>query len=398
MPKYKYSAVSETGEQATGEYTAADETAVTGMLRQGGYYPTQIKLIALDEERVRKRIPVKVLSGYCAQMATLLRAGVPISRALEILTAQQEHPAFRKLLEDVYSSVLRGVSLSDAFRPYEKSLPALLVNMMEAGETSGTLDDCMERAGDSFSRLAKLNSKVKGAMIYPAIIMTVMFGLIILMLTVVLPQFSEMYADSGADLPGFTQFLLNISDALIRYWYLFLGVTVAIVVGSKAWLSSESGKLAFDKFKMEVPMVRKLLPKIYAARFARTLASLSSTGVPLTQSLAVTARSILNSVIEKDLYEAIEGINRGELLSTQLERMKAFPLMIVYMVKIGEETGTMDDLLNQAADYYDDESENAIQALTSMLEPLLIVLMAIIIVPILIGVLLPMFGMHDMIM
>ena len=398
MPKFRYKAVSLTGEHTTGEYTAADEASVSDMLRQGGYYPESIKMIAKDASFKSVRIPVKALSGFSSQMATLMRAGVPISKSLEILTAQQEHLGFRKILEDVYSAVLRGVSLSEAFIPHEKSFPSLFINMIEAGEASGTLDSCMERAGQSFFRLAKLNNKVKNAMIYPIVILVVLIGLLIVMMAFILPMFAGMFEDAGAELPGFTQGLLGVSSFVVNRWFVIVGVVAFIVIGFKWWKGTPGGTLTIADIKLGFPKVGKLIAKVYAARFARTLASLTASGVPLTQGLAVTARSVLNARIEKELYMAIEGINRGELLSTQLEMMNRLPMMITYMVRLGEESGTLEELLNQAADYYDEESESALQAMTSMLEPMLIVLMAIIVVPILIAVLLPMLNMSNMMM
>lgn len=398
MPKYKYEAVSLSGEKQTGEHTAADQNGVIAMLRENGLYHTSIVKIADDAKKTKGKVPVKILAGFCSQMATLMRAGVPISKALEILTEQADHPVFRTVLDDVYNSVLRGLSLSESFAPYAATFPPLMTNMIEAGEASGTLDSCLNRAGESFTRIAKLNSKVKNAMIYPSIILVVLAGLLVLMLVVVIPMFSDMYADAGADLPAFTQMLLNVSNAVSRFWYIFAGLIVAAVAGFKSWVKTDNGRTKFDTFKFRLPVVSKLLRVIYAARFSRTLASLGSAGVPLTESLTVTARSVLNRLMEKELYKAVDGITRGELLSTQLERMGLLPPMIVYMVKLGEETGTMDDLLHQAADYYDEESDSAMQALTAMLEPLLIIVMAIIVVPILIGVLMPMFDMTNVMM
>lgn len=393
MPKYRYTAVSIKGETVTGEHTSPDQAGVADMLRQGGYFPSKIVQIGADASKTRRKVPIKVLSGFCSQLATLMRAGVNISKSLEILTLQQENKTFRIILADVYASVQRGLGLSEAFEPYQNNFPPLFSNMLEAGEESGTLDSCMERAGSSFTRISKLNSKAKNAMIYPMIIVVVMLGLIALMLLVVLPQFSEMYADAGTELPAITEMLLSTSDLVRERWFIFLGVIAAIVFGTKAWLDSDRGRTAFDKFKLGLPVVSKLLGKIYAARFCRTLASLGSAGVPLTTSIAVTARSVLNRLVEKELYKVVDGINRGELLSNQLEKMNLLPPMIVHMVRLGEETGTMEELLIQAADYYDEEADSAMQALTAMLEPLMIIIMAIIIVPILLGVLMPMFNM-----
>ena len=398
MPKYKYEAVSLTGEKQVGEHTAANKEGVIDFIRGNEWYHTKITLIEKEPRRTTRKVPVKILAGFCAQMSTLMRAGVPISKSLEILTQQQENPTFKKILDDVYNSVLRGVSLSESFAPYEKNFPSLMINMIEAGEASGMLDVCLDRAGTSFTRIAKLNAKVKNAMIYPTIILIVLGGLLALMLLVVLPTFADMYADADAALPPLTQGLLNLSDFLQRRWYVIAGIIVAIIIGFKWWRTTDRGDTAFNKFKLRIPVVKKLIGKIYAARFCRTLASLGSAGVPLTQSLVVTARSVLNRFMEKELYKTIEGINRGELLSTQLERMGLLPPMIVYMVRLGEETGTMDELLMQAADYYDEESEVAMTALTAMLEPLMIVLMAAIVVPILLAVVMPMFDMANMMM
>jgi len=273
-----------------------------------------------------------------------------------------------------------------------------MLNMIEAGEASGMLDMCLDRAAVSFTRIARLNAKIKNAMIYPVIILVVLVGLLALMLLVVLPIFSEMFMDAGAELPAFTQALLSASDFLANRWYVVAGIVATIAIGFKAWRSTDAGNTAFNKFKLKVPIVKKLIAKVYAARFCRTLASLGSAGVPLTQSLAVTARSVLNRYMEKELYKTVEGINRGELLSVLLERMGLLPPMIVYMVRLGEETGTMDDLLIQAADYYDDESDVAVTAMTALLEPMMIIVMAIVVVPILLAVLMPMLDLANVIM
>jgi type IV pilus assembly protein PilC len=398
MPKFKYQAVALTGETVAGEYASPDEAGVIAMLRQGHYYPTRITLSGTEKLATKKKIKVKPLAGFCSQMSAMLKAGVPIAKTLEILKDQTEDKPLRLVLEDVYAAVHRGNSLSEALAPYNDHFPAIFLNMVEAGEATGMLDSCLERAGISFSRTAKLNNKVRNAMIYPSIVLFVMIGLLIIMLTVVVPAFSTLYEDSGADLPGFTQLLLTISDFLQTRWYIVLGVAAGIMIGARAWIRSARGRLAFDRFKLNAPAVKKLLNKVYAARFARTLSSLTSAGVPLTQSLTVTARSIVNKHVENEIYKIVDAVNRGEEMSAPLERMGLLPPMIVFMTKLGEESGTMDELLTQAADYYDEESDSALQALMSMMEPALIILMAVVVVPILIAVLMPMFNMYSLMM
>jgi type IV pilus assembly protein PilC len=196
----------------------------------------------------------------------------------------------------------------------------------------------------------------------------------------------------------FTQILLNVSDFVQTRWYIVIAAAAGIVFGFRAWKKSEKGHLAFDRFKLRAPAIKKLLNKVYAARFARTLSSMTSAGVSLTQSLTVTARSIINKHYENELYKVVDAVNRGEEMSTTLEHMNLLPPMIVFMTKLGEESGTMDELLSQAADFYDEESDTSLQALMSLLEPALIIVMAVVVVPILIAVLLPMFNMYNLMM
>jgi len=216
------------------------------------------------------------------------------------------------------------------------------------------------------------------------------------MLVFVIPSFATLYSENDASLPAFTQALLNLSDFVIGRWYIIVIVLVVVIGGFQTWLRSDAGRTKFDELKLKIPVINKLLGKIYAARYARTLSSLNSSGVPLTQSLTVTARSVINRYIEKALYKVVDAITLGEDLGTPLERAQILPPMIIYMTKLGEESGTMDELLAQTADYYDDESDNAIQALTSIMEPAMIVLMAIIIVPVIFAIIQPVFGMYDM--
>jgi type IV pilus assembly protein PilC len=396
MPRYTYSAVSASGEKVQGDYSSPDEAGVIAMLRMGGYFPTGIKVKTRGEGKVTKsRISYKVLAGFCSQMAAMLKAGVPIAKTLEILKDQTEDKPLRKILDDVYTSVHRGNSLSEALTPYTDNFPAIFLNMVEAGEASGTLDLCLERAGVSFSRTQKLNNKVKNAMIYPAVIVTVLVGLLVVMLVFVIPAFTELYASNNAELPGYTAALLSIGDFVQNRWYIIVLAVAVIIIGVRMWLASDGGRTAFDKFKFRMPVIKKLLSKVYAARFSRSLASLTSAGVSLPEALTVTARSVINKFMEKEIYKVVDAVNRGDELSQPLERMKLLPPMIVYLTRLGEESGTMDTLLLQAADYYDEESDTTLQAIMALLEPALIVMMAVIVVPILIGVMLPMFNMYE---
>jgi type IV pilus assembly protein PilC len=254
----------------------------------------------------------------------------------------------------------------------------------------------MERAGAMFARNVKLNRKIKSAMVYPMVLLTLIIGVVVLMMVVVIPQFRTLFDQNNAELPGLTVLMITISDAFRYYWYIILGVAAAIVVGVKMWLSSPPGRLAFDRFKLKMPVVGKLLVKVYAARYSRTFSSLTSAGVPLIEAIRVTARSIINRHIEEELYEVANAVNRGEGLSGPLDKIEALPKTVVYMTRIGEESGTMSELLGRIADMYDDEAETALQALTALMEPAMIILMALIILPIVLAVILPVFSMYQL--
>jgi type IV pilus assembly protein PilC len=398
MARFKYTAVSMTGEQLSGLYTAPDRESVIQMLRLGGYFPTEIKQQKADEGLATKqKIKIKPLAGLCSQMAAMLRAGVPIAKTLEILKSQTEDKPLKKVMEDVHTSIQRGSSLSEALNPYAGLFPVIFINMIEAGEASGTLDMCLERAGVSFTKSAKLNNKVRNAMIYPTVILVVMIGLLLLMLLYVMPQFIGLYSNSNVELPGITQAIMGMSDFLQERWYIVIGMLVVIFIAIRFALSSDGGRTSFDRLKFRLPLIHKMLNKVYAARFARTLASLSSAGVALPQALSVTARSVLNRHMEKELYKVVDAINQGGELSGLLEKMGLLPPMIVYMTRLGEESGTMDTLLLQAADFYDEESDSAVSAMLALLEPALIILMAAIVVPVLMAAVLPMFDMVSLV-
>jgi type IV pilus assembly protein PilC len=384
------------GREIKGEHSAPDEKGVANMLRQQGYYVKSIKKAGgMNIEIGTPKLKVKVVARMCTQVAAMLRSGVPIIRTLEILANEAENKLLKKILEDVNSSIRQGSSLSQAMKPHEDSFPVLFHSMVDAGEASGTLDACLERAGVSFTRTAKLNARVKGAMIYPSIILIVLIGMLILMLTVVVPQFAEIYADGDAELPAFTQGLMAVSDFMVDNGIVLAAIAIAVIVIIVTFFKTEFGKHKLDKFFTQVPVICKLTNKIYAARFTRSLSSLASAGVNLPQALEISSRTVINTYLQKSLEGVIKDVKQGVQLSDALERMGKFPQLVCSVAKIGEEAGELEDMLTQIADYYDDESDMAIQSLLAMMEPALILMMAAIVIPVIFGVLQPMFGMMD---
>jgi len=399
VPNYTYVAINMSGTEIKGEHTAPDEKGVANMLHQQGYYPTKISKAGglANFSFGTPKLPIKVVARLCTQIAAMLRSGVPIVRTLEILANESEHKGLKKILEDVNSSIGQGSSLSQAIKPHEESFPVLFHSMVEAGEASGTLDSCLERAGVSFTRTAKLNARIKGAMIYPSIILMVLIGLLILMLMVVVPQFAEIYADGGADLPAFTQILLSVSDFMRTNVLVLITVVVAVIAILVTFFKTEFGRYRLDRFKTRLPVVSKLINKVYAARFTRSLSSLVAAGVNMPAALEISARTVVNTYLTKELGTVVTDVKQGMQLSASFERMGKLPQLVSSVTKIGEESGELEEMLSQVAEYYDDESDQAVQALLTMMEPALILLMAGIVVPILFGVLQPMFGMMDVV-
>jgi len=397
MPNYSYVAINISGNEIRGEHVSPDERGVATMLQQQGYYPTSIKKAGgMGSINLgTPRLPVKIVARLCTQVSAMLRSGVPIVRTLEILTEETDNKLLRTILEDVNAAIRQGSSFSEAITPHRTSFPVLFHSMVEAGEASGTLDACLGRAGASFTRAARLNSKVKGAMIYPSIILTALIGLLLLMMLFVVPQFAQIYADGGAELPAFTQALLGLSGFLQTNGIILLAVTVAGVVMISTFFKTEFGKYRLDRFKTQIPVLKVLVNKIYAARFTRSLASLVSAGVNMPDALDISSRTVLNTYLQKGLENLVAEIKQGVALSDAIIKMGTMPPLVASVVKIGEETGELEEMLIQVAEYYDEESDSAISAMVAMMEPSLIILMAAIVVPVLLGVLQPMFGMVD---
>ncbi|MCL1883235.1 MAG: type II secretion system F family protein [Defluviitaleaceae bacterium] len=397
MPDFSYVALSMSGNEIRGKHSAPDKNGVINMLHRQGYYPTSIKKGSsfLEMSIGTAKLPIKIAARLCTQMSSMLRAGVPIVRALKILASESEHRQLKKILDDVNSSIEQGSSLSQAVTPHRESFPLMFHSMVEAGEASGTLDSCLSRAGESFTRTAKLNAKVKGAMIYPSIIFIVLIGLIIVMLTFVVPQFADIFQQGGQELPAFTLRLLNANEFIVSRWYLILAMVAAVIILFVTFLRTDIGSISFDKMKTRLPLTGRLIRKVYAARFTRSLSSLVAAGVNLPQALDISNRTIGNKFLEKSLKTVVDDVKGGMHLSDAIERVGQLPNLVTNATKIGEESGELEEMLIQLAEYYDDEADSAVQAMLAIMEPALILIMAAIVVPILFGVLQPMFGMID---
>jgi type IV pilus assembly protein PilC len=401
MPGYQYTAVNMNGQKVSGIFEAASEDSVRYMLRQKSYYPLEIRPISvrrsLGEIELFPRIAIKQISILCKQLSAVLRAGVPLMQALSIMVDQTEEKKLKKSLQQIYEDVQTGQSLSASLRAQGQRYPAMMISMVEAGEVSGTLDSSLERLGENFEREAVLSAKLRNAMIYPAMVALVAIAVVIYLLNNVVPVFTGIFESAGSALPAPTRLLMALSDFVRQNFMIVLLSLVVLVVLFRVVIHSPAGRLAFDRMKLRAPIVGKLNTKVVAARFTRTLATLSAAGVSLTQAIEITADAVSNKFVRAALLEVSTLIKQGEGLSRPLADLDIFPPMVVHMTRLGEESGTLDDLLTKSAVFFDQESEAAVQRMTSLMEPLIIVVLGGIIVFIVISILLPMFGMYSMI-
>ena len=397
MPLYKYNAVNSKGEAIEGTYSTGDRTTLLAMIREKEYHPVKIEeLVERKDSDVlafMQKVKLKDLAIFCRQFYTMLNAGVTIIKALDILQHQTENKKFKNVIGKVYEEVQKGSALSEALKKNNEVFPELLINMVEAGELSGSLDSIMDRMANHFEKENKLKNKVKSALIYPLILSIVTVAVVVFLLTFVMPTFFSMFEGSDIEIPLPTRILLGLSNFLVGYWYIVLAVVIGTVYAIRKYIKSEKGEMAWDRLKLRLPVVKGTMTKIITARFTRTLSTLLSSGIPLLQAMEVVARIIGNRVAQDGVMNAREEMRRGMDLATPIKRSGVFPPMVDSMIRIGEESGTLDDILDKTANFYDEEVDVAMQRMVSLMEPLMIVVMAGIVGFIVISMVLPMFDM-----
>ncbi|MBM7613980.1 type II secretion system F family protein [Alkaliphilus hydrothermalis] len=397
MPIYQYKAITKQGEKIQGTFQANNKGEVISMLRQNEYYPLEININRNDGNLLRysflKRISSRDLAIFCRQFYTMLHAGVPIVNSLDVLKQQTENKTLKRVLDDVFGNIQRGITFSDALRSHRRVVPELLINMIEAGEMSGNLDGIFERMAKHYEKETKIGNKIRGAMVYPAILTVVSILVIIFLLTFVMPTFISMFEGSDTVLPLPTRVLLTISHTMTHYWYFYLISFLLLGYGFHKLMEQEMIRKKVDGWKLKIPVVRKTVQKVVTSRFTRTLSTLLYSGIPLIQALESASRVVGNKVVEEGIKVAIDDISKGASLAHPVKRMGVFPPMLISMIQVGEESGALDEILDKTADFYDDETETALQKMTTLLEPLMIVVMALVIGFIVVSMILPMFDM-----
>lgn len=335
------------------------------------------------------------LSVFCRQFVSMVRAGVTILDALKMLADATENKKLKQAIVEVRANAEKGESLADSLAQHPKIFPGLMINMVAAGEASGSLDKSMERMATQFERSNKTRALVKKAMMYPMVLCIVMIAVVVVMLAVVIPNYVTMFADLGTDLPGITKAVMAASNFIKNYWFILVPLVVGIVVGVKAFSATDTGKHFFGKIAIKLPLTKDLVVKSASAQMARTLSTLLGSGVPLIEAVDIVSGTMTNIYFKEALEDAKDEITIGQPLSRPLERCGLFPPMVYHMTRIGEETGNTEDMLNKLADYYEEEVEMAVQTLMAAMEPLIIVVMAAIVSVLIAACMAPMVAMYQ---
>lgn len=401
MSKYQFKAINMSGKILEGIYEAQNKQSVIEQLRQKSFYHLEVNEIT-DRKDVKElelfaRIKIKDLSVYCRQFSAILRAGMPLIKCLGMLAEQTEDKGLKAMTRNVSEEVQKGSSLSVAMSVHMKKVPPILINMVAAGEASGTLDNSLEVMAEHFEKEHKTQAKVKNAMRYPMIVSIVAVIVVVIMLVVVVPTFKGIFASAGAALPLPTRLLLSMSEFLQHNGFSVFAFVLVVMIVYKLYASGEKGGMAIDRMKFRMPIFGKFMSKSIAARFARTMSTLLTTGVSITEALDITGNVMDNAFVKKGITEVIEQVKQGKGLYLPMKSLNLYPAMLENMIMMGEEAGSLDHMLSRAAEFYEDEVDRATQGLTSMMEPLIIVVLGGIIAFIVISIMLPMFELNSLV-
>ena len=397
MKKFKYRAMTKEGSKKEGTFEGGSRDDVVNMITSSGLYPLMIEEIIESKQieiKLFQRVTTKDLAIFCRQFYTMLDAGVTITNCINILSSEIPNKKLREILSVIDGDVQKGELLSESMAKHKKYFPQLLISMVESGEVSGNIDEMMLRMSVHFEKENKLNNKVKSAMTYPSMLSIVAVVAVFFIMTFVMPTFVEMFEGEGITLPLITKILLGTSKFLSNNLILILIFIGIVIVLFNIYKKSPNGIVNMSKLKLKLPIIGDLNKKIIVSRFTRTLSTLLASGVSLVQALPTVAGVLENKIAEDAIMKIRDRVVRGDGLSSPIRENDIFPKMLSSMIKIGEESGSLEEILNKTADFYDDEVEQAIQTTTSLIEPLLIVVMGVVIGTIVISIMLPMFNMY----
>jgi type IV pilus assembly protein PilC len=402
MAAFTYDAINAQGIELSGEIHAPDLTAAREQLQARGLLPQSLSERSASGERgarsAFKKVKPKSLQVFSRQLATMIEAGVSVVAALSTLEEQTEDKYLREVIAEIRSDVEGGMVLSKAFARHPKVFNRLYVSMIEAGESSGTLDRVLDRAATQIEKENKLRRRVKGALVYPSVVITFATLVLIFMLMFIVPVFAEIFDTLGGELPTPTKLVMGASNLMRGWWFVIFPLVGGLIFAFRHWKKTDRGRQVWDSFKLRIPMkIGDVVHKVALARVSRTLATLIAAGVDIIKALEITGATSGNWVVEKSLANVRTRVHEGAPISLPLAEDPVFPPMVGHMVKTGEETGELDKMLGKVADFYEDEVDAAIQALTSIIEPILMIGVGAMVGIIVISMYLPMFKMLELI-
>ena len=399
MPGFSYVAVDKRGKEKRGSLEAETRERALEQLKAEGLIPVSVREQgALNKEidfSIGKKVKPRDLSVFCRQFVSITQAGVPMKEALQMLSEQTENKWLKRAISEVLLNVEKGNTLADSMRSQPDIFPPMLVNMVEAGEQSGSLEMAFSRMAVHFEKEAKLKATIKKATIYPIILVIAAIGVIAVMLLFVIPIFIDMFADLDIEMPALTMFVMNSSKWMTSHWYVVLAIIVGVVAAYKLIYKTTQGRLTIDRIKMKMPLFGKLTVKTACSQFARTMSTLLMSGISTIDALETTSKIVNNIHYTNAMLKAREEVMKGVPLSEPLEASGIFPPMVYHMTGIGEETGNVEEMLEKMADYYDEEVEMTTQSVLAAMEPIIILFMALIIGTLVIAVIWPIASMYN---
>jgi type IV pilus assembly protein PilC len=395
---YAYRVRDRAGQIVQGTLDADNRELVLGKLKEMGYTPVEVTQQKGDTLKTEikipgfsDRVPLKDVAIFSRQFATMINSGLSLLRSLSILAEQSDNKTLGGMINEVRQDVEKGSSLSVALARHPKAFNRLYIAMVRAGEVGGSLDSVLMRLADTIEKQVELRRKVRSAMTYPAVVAVLVLLIVSAMLLFIIPMFKDLYGQLGGTLPAPTQFLLTLSAFVRKFWWLMFGVEVGGVIAFRRWIANDEGRKKWDRIKLRVPIFGVLVRKTALARFSRTMGSLVRSGVPILESLDIVSETAGNDVVTVAVMDTKEGVKTGEGISSRLENHEVFPPMVTQMIAVGEETGALDEMLDKIAEFYESEVEATVDALTSLIEPLLIVVMGVCVGGMVISLYLPMF-------
>ncbi len=401
MPVYVWVGTNRENVKQKGEIEAPSEDAVRMILQRQRITPTKVKPKPKDLFEnisfLQPRVQSSDIMLFARQFSTMIDAGLPIIQCLDILYSQQENVTFKKMIKDIKESVEGGSTLADALKKYPEAFDALFVNMIAAGEVGGILDNILARLAAYMEKAAKLKAQVKGAMTYPIITIIIAIIVVAVIMVFVIPVFTEMFADFGGELPIPTQICVKASDFVRKNILFIIGGLVGVIVAFKKFYSTNRGRILLDDLFLKVPVFGVLIRKVAVAKFTRTMSTMLASGVAILDALEIVAKTAGNKTIERAIFKVRSGITEGRTMADPLSETGVFPAMVCQMISVGESTGALDAMLGKIADFYDQEVDQAVENLTSMIEPFMMVFLGVTIGGLVVSMYLPIFKMAGMV-